>query len=202
MAKPKFDYDSEDFYEEIMALAMQGLTDAEIADGLEARFGQSLHPDVFGSMKNGTYAGWTDEENERRSAHIYRVLARGRRKITGIVRGVYLKAAIGGKKLKNKSTTTRHLRDEDGNLTGKDEIQIVESEYEQGPNMQALAVWLYHHDPQWRAVERGGEPDTDGDSAKVAKGVDIEAWIKRETTVDVTLENGELQVTRGGQPQQ
>ena len=33
MARPKkFDYDSDDFYDEILALSMQGLTDAEIAD--------------------------------------------------------------------------------------------------------------------------------------------------------------------------
>ena len=30
MAKPKFNYDSEDFYKEIYALAMQGLNDGEI----------------------------------------------------------------------------------------------------------------------------------------------------------------------------
>ena len=31
MARPKkFDYDSDDFYDEILALSMQGLTDAEI----------------------------------------------------------------------------------------------------------------------------------------------------------------------------
>ena len=36
MGRPKkFDYDSDDFYDEILALAMQGLTDAEIADALE-----------------------------------------------------------------------------------------------------------------------------------------------------------------------
>ena len=36
MARPKkFDYDSDDFYDEILALSMQGLTDAEIADALE-----------------------------------------------------------------------------------------------------------------------------------------------------------------------
>ena len=69
MARPKkFDYDSDDFYDEILALSMQGLTDAEIADALDDKFGVSLSPEVFNCMKNGNYDKWSDEENERRSA--------------------------------------------------------------------------------------------------------------------------------------
>ena len=46
MARPKkFDYDSDDFYDEILALSMQGLTDAEIADALDDKFGVSLSPE-------------------------------------------------------------------------------------------------------------------------------------------------------------
>lgn len=52
MARPKkFDYDSDDFYDEILALAMQGLTDAEIADSLADKLGVSLFPEAFSSMK-------------------------------------------------------------------------------------------------------------------------------------------------------
>ena len=106
MARPKkFDYDSDDFYDEILALSMQGLTDAEIADALDDKFGVSLSPEVFNCMKNGNYDKWSDEENERRSARLAKVLARGRRKINSIVRGAYLKAALGGKKIKNKTVT-------------------------------------------------------------------------------------------------
>lgn len=47
---PKFDYDSDDFYDEILALSMQGLTDAEIADNLEDKFKTSLPPEVFCCM--------------------------------------------------------------------------------------------------------------------------------------------------------
>ena len=49
----KFDYDSDDFYDEILALSMQGLNDAEIADALGDKFGESLSPEVFYTMKNG-----------------------------------------------------------------------------------------------------------------------------------------------------
>lgn len=56
---PKFNYDSEDFTDELLALAMQGYTDDEIADALEERFGQSLDPTTFSSMKNGHYECWS-----------------------------------------------------------------------------------------------------------------------------------------------
>ena len=111
MARPKkFDYDSDDFYDEILALSMQGLTDAEIADALDDKFGVSLSPEAFSSMKNGNYDKWSNEENERRSARLVKVLARGRRKLNSIVRGAYLKAALGGKTIKNKTVTTRKLK--------------------------------------------------------------------------------------------
>lgn len=85
MARPKkFDYDSGDFYDEILALAMQGLTDAEIADSLADKFGQSLSQEAFSTMNNGCYDKWSDEESQRRSARFVKVLAHGRRKITSI----------------------------------------------------------------------------------------------------------------------
>ena len=153
MARPKkFDYDSDDFYDEILALSMQGLTDAEIADALDDKFGVSLSPERFNCMKNGTYEAWSDEENEKRSARLCKVLARGRRKINSIVRGAYLKAALGGKKIKNKTVTTRKLKI-DGVYTEDEEIQTTEGETELPPNMQALSTWLYHHDEEWRKKE-------------------------------------------------
>lgn len=179
MARPKkFDYDSDDFYDEILALSMQGLTDAEIADALEDKFGVSLSPEVFYSMKNGNYNKWSDEENERRSARLAKVLARGRRKINSIVRGAYLKAALGGKKLKNKSTTTRRLKLPDGTLTDEEDIQTTVSEIEQPANIQALSTWLYHHDPEWRKVEKNQSDDEDISSGG---SIDIDKWINDNT---------------------
>ena len=166
MARPKkFDYDSDDFYDEILALSMQGLTDAEIAD------------EMFSCMKNGNYEAWSDEENERRSARLSKVLARGRRKINSIVRGAYLKAALGGKKIKNKTVTTRKLKI-DGVYTEDEEIQTTEGETELPPNMQALSTWLYHHDEEWRKVEKKQEDDEDVSSNG---SIDIEKWINDNT---------------------
>ena len=151
MARPKkFDYDSDDFYDEILALSMQGLNDAEIADALGDKFGESLDPETFSCMKNGNYVGWTEEENERRSARFLKALARGRRKITSLVRGAYLKGALGGKKIKSKTVVTRKLR-VNGEETEDEVIQTSETESEMPYNMQALATWLYNHDDEWRA---------------------------------------------------
>lgn len=176
MARPdKFDYDSDDFYDEILALAMQGLTDAEIADALETKFGTSLSPESFSCMKNGTYRQWTKKENKVRSERLNKVLARGRRKINSLVRGTFLKAALGGRKLKNKSTVTRKMRTPDGSETDAEEIQTTEMENEMPPNIQALSTWLYHHDEEWRKIQR--KEDEDEDMAN-AKNIPIENWIK------------------------
>lgn len=172
MGRPKkFDYDSDDFYDEILALSMQGLTDAEIADALADRFGVSLSPEMFCCMKNGNYNRWSDKENKRRSERLAKVLARGRRKINSIVRGAYLKAALGGKKIKSKTITKRKLK-LDGVYTDDEEIQTTEGETELPPNMQALSTWLYHHDSEWRKVERKEEDDEDNEI-----DIDESKWI-------------------------
>lgn len=176
---PKFDYDSDDFYDEILALAMQGLNDAEIADALGDKFGVSLSPERFNCMKNGNYEAWTEEENTRRSERLCKVLARGRRKTTSLVRGAYLKAALGGKKIKTRTVVTRRLK-LDGMYTDDEEIQTSETETEMPYNIQALATWLYHHDPEWRKVQRKQDTETSEIPVDIKKGVSIDAWIKRE----------------------
>lgn len=180
MGRPrKFDYDSDDFYDEILALAMQGLTDAEIADSLEDKFGESLSPEMFSCMINGNYKAWSDEENERRSARLSKVLARGRRKINSIIRGAYLKAALGGKKIKSKTTVRRKLKI-DGEYTDDEEIQTSETEQELPYNIQAMATWLYHHDKEWRKVERKQDEESSDIPINIRKGVDIDNWIRKQ----------------------
>ena len=181
MAKPKFDYDSDDFYDEILALAMQGFNDAEIADALGDKFGNSLDPETFNTMKNGSYIGWNKEQNERRGSRILKVLARGRRKVTGIVRGRYLKAALGGIKTKNIQRVKKPIYDDQGNLADEVVVQISESEFESSPNIQALATWLYNHDPDWRKIQRGMDVEAQDIPTNIEQGVDIDKWIKKET---------------------
>lgn len=195
---PKFDYDSDDFYDEILALSIQGLTDAEIADSLDDKFGQTLTPEAFSCMKNGNYSKWSDEENARRSERLVKVLARGRRKTNSIVRGAFLKAALGGKRLKNTQRVKRPIYTEDGTRTGDIVVQETESEFEQSPNIQALSVWLYHHDPEWRKIQRNQDLEDSDIPTDLQKGVDIDAWIKQEVNTkakenpsEETTENAE-----------
>lgn len=191
MAKPKFDYDSDEFYEEIFALSLQGLNDAEIADGLYDKFGERLDPDTFSAMKGGRYPLWSPEENKARGERINRVLAHGRRKINAIVRGAYLKAALGGKKTKNKSTTFRHEYDDKGEPVGKYPIQEVISEIEMPPNIQALSTWMYHHDPDWRRIQRGLDTETSEIPENIDHGIDIDAWIRKESETFAGQDNNE-----------
>lgn len=158
--KPKFDYEADEFYEEILALALQGLTDAEISYSLSEKFGQTLNPDVFGAMKNGYYQGWNEADNKRRSERIQRVLARGRHKTVSILRGRYIKAALGGIKTKSKSVVTRKVVMEDKE-TEAEVIQTTETEMELPPNVQALANLLYHYDTDWREVQQSAPSKED-----------------------------------------
>lgn len=101
---PKHDYDSDDFYDQVFYLAFNGAINSEIAVSL------NLVPDVFNKMVNGNYQPWSEEDNARRSARLSRVIANAREKINYMVRGRYLKAALGGIKVKSKTTRSRPFR--------------------------------------------------------------------------------------------
>lgn len=158
--KPKHDYKSEEFLSQVESYAKKGFTDKEIAYAL------GIEPSYFYDLKG-------------RFSEISVVLSRGRAQINAAVRAKFLAMALGG--IKTKSTVVRKLRDSEGNLTGEDELQVSESEL--APNLQAMSVWLYHHDEEWRKVER--KQDEDADIPKdIQRGVDIEAWIRKEVEDD------------------
>ena len=177
---PKFDYDSMEWYTAITRLAMQGCSDTEIAYGLEDELGVRLSSVAFLNMRNGTYDKWTEEENKRRSEELVYVLEHARNRLNSIVRGRFLKSALGGQKVKNVSVTKRRIQ-VDGVLTDNEVIQTTESESETQPDRQALATWLYHHDKEWRRIQRGIEIGEDIPKAK--QGVDITRWIDLENAV-------------------
>lgn len=172
MAKPKHDYNSEDFYQEIYGYAFNGMNDAEIADALD------LEPEVFCRMKAGSYQSWGEKENEEYSKRIGQVLSRARNKINSIVRGAYLKGALGGKKVKSKTNVTRRVKLPDGTLSDIEDVQSSETEQELAPNMQALATWLYHHDKEWRKIERKQDEGSSDVPQDINEGVSIDSWIK------------------------
>lgn len=170
---PKHDYDGDDFYDQVFYLAFNGAINSEIAVSM------NLTPDVFNKMVNGNYQPWNEEENARRSARLSRVLANAREKINLAVRGRYLKAALGGIKVKSK--TIRYIKGEEDQT-----LEVVqETETELAPNMQALTTWMYHHDPEYRKVQRGFEP-SDSQTANadnIEQGVNIAAWIEDHVVV-------------------
>lgn len=85
--------------------------------------------------------------------------------------------ALGG--IKTKSTVVRKLKDQDGNLTGEEELQVSESEL--APNLQAMSVWLYHHDEEWRRVERRQDEDN---TLERENGIDIDKWMEENESED------------------
>ena len=187
MPRPKkFNYDSNDFYDEILALAMQGLNDAEIADALSDRFGVSLSPAVFCTMKNGNYDKWNEKENRIRSERLAKVLERGRRKINAIVEGAWLKSGLGGKKIKTKTTIYSKYRCKckgtdksckkchgTGWVVSKELATVEETEQELAPNPQVLATWKYHHDPDWRKIEQKQKEDESVSNAPPVVNVQV-----------------------------
>lgn len=174
MNPQRHDYDSEEFYQEVYGYAFQGAKDEEIADFLE------ISPQHFNKMKNGTYEGWADADKVARSEKLKEVLERARRKVNFVVRGRYLKAALGGIKIKSKTTIRKKLRI-DGHYTDDEEIQTTENESETSPNVAALATWLYHHDKEWRSIQRGEE---NNNVQRSEIGIDIERWIAKEVKGD------------------
>lgn len=181
MANKKFDYDSEAFYTAIGNLAARDFDDNEIAmhigeeirsiiikknreaedEAIEA--GKEELPDpidvdsvpdgldaaVFSRMKNGKYERWNEQENKLRSMLIAQALQRARTRLCLVYKGVYDKLALGKWKTTTKTTTTRKTMDRDGNPFNETTTNITEAELP--PNLQALTVWRFNHDQEYRA---------------------------------------------------
>ena len=85
--------------------------------------------------------------------------------------------ALGG--IKTKNTTVRKIRDKDGNLTGEEEVQVVEGEL--APNLSAQMTWLYHYDEDWRKVERKQDEES---TLYSESGIDIDKWMEENESED------------------
>lgn len=153
--KPKYDYNSEEFLKKIEDFAKKGCTDKEIAIAMD------LNPAYFCELK-GLHTKLAE------------VLTRGRAIITSAVRAKFLAMALGG--IKTKSKTTRKIKDKNGNYTGEEEV--MSSEGELAPSLQAMSVWLYHHDEDWRKIERKQDEEANDIPQNIEKGIDIDSWIK------------------------
>ena len=109
----------------------------------------SLSIEVFNRMKNGNYEGWNEQENKLRSMLISQVLERARSKLCLVYKGVYDKLALGKWKTKSKTKTTAKKLDKEGNPY--EETTVTETEQDLAPNLQALTMWRFHHDKEFRS---------------------------------------------------
>ena len=177
-AKKKFDYDGQDFYTAIGNLAAKDYNDNEIAqfvgeeirrivternneklnaaelgDDLQLEDVDSIPVDglaaeVFSKMKNGQYDGWSEQENKLRSMLICQVLQRARAKLSLYYKGVYDNLARGKIKLKTTQTVERKTVNRDGQPYT--ETTTTTTEQELPPNLQAITMWRFHHDPEFK----------------------------------------------------
>lgn len=179
-ASKKFDYDSEDFYAAIANLASRDFNDNEIAmhlgeeirsiikkrneDEIDAAIDagaeqvpepvdvsdipDNLAPEVFSRMKNGIYDKWSEQENKLRSMLIGQALARARTKLNLVYKGVYDKLAMGKWKTKSTTNVVRKTVTKDGENIVEETTTVTEQELP--PNMQAISVWRFNHDPEFR----------------------------------------------------
>ena len=179
-ARKKFNYDGKDFYDAIGNLANRDFDDHEIAlhIGEEIRsiirrrnqeaedaaidaeleelpepeewedIPDSLSASDFSKMKNGKYEGWNEQENALRSMLISQVLQRARTNLCLAYKGVYDKLALGKWKTKTITETTQTKVDREGNPY--EEKTTQETTQEIPPNLQALTMWRFHHDQEFK----------------------------------------------------
>ena len=215
VTKPKFDYDSPDFYDAIRELASRGCTDSEIANGMEMLSGEArssypndvwpdfpkLSPETFSRMKNGKYKKWSDEQNAVRSERIGQVLARARDKINIAIRGTLIEMALG--KIKTTSVTYHRIRKK-CECKGKDKAcpqcggtgwydlsdrQLVEErEQTVTPSLQLLTTWLHHHDTEWRRIDLMKHTENNEDDLQIT-GIDINVVYSSKKDLELQEKN-------------
>lgn len=189
MAKPKYDYDSEEFYSTLQRFASVVEQDDRVAILLD------LTPEVFNKMKNGKYEGWDKEKNERRSERISQVLIRARSATMARIHNTLFQLAIGEAYSYTDSVKMAGVHCE---CRGKkatcpicggtgwvanpnsDDVIIQKSRTKMAPSLPALTVYLRHHDPDYRKIERGLDEEASEIPTDVAQGIDVMDWLSAE----------------------
>ena len=146
--KAAYNYTDKDFLRTLRLYAEQGLSDSEIASELD------ITPECFSRRK-------------ARHPEMVDALRMGRVRINAMLKNRFLQLALGGIVLKVYKER----------IVRRDEI-VVTTERESLPSLQAICNWLYHHDEDWRKVERkksSKKDETSGGSD------DLSGWIKRNT---------------------
>lgn len=166
--KPKYDYTSESFLSMIADYAKRTCTDTEIA--------QNIGLSVSEFCKKKT-----------EFPQIAQTLSHARSGINTVVRGTFLKTALGGRLIKTYSYVQKRCECRgndpkcpicDGTGWITPEQHRVVTETEQAPNPMVQIRWLMNYDTDFRKRTKG-EAD-DELPQNIQKGVDIKDWLKKE----------------------
>lgn len=169
--KPKFDYTGEEYLNKISELARKGYTDRDIA------FTIGLSESTF-------------FEQKAKHSEISEALAHARSQLNTVVRGAFLKAALGGKLTRRYSYVQKRCEcggkdpdcpicDGTGWIT-PEQHRVVE-EIEQAPNLMAQNRWLMNYDADWKKKTRGVDEEEDN----TVDGFDIEVTFNKKEDLDL-----------------
>ena len=178
MAKPKYDYDSDYFYQRIQESADRQMQENHIIwDKVIAADLGFETPTTFSEMKNGEYRAWSKEENERRSKRINDLLSRARAGVEPEVWKMVLEMGLG--KVQAQDITFDKIGDKI-----QDEQRITV--HKLPPNLNALQMWLRHHSQMFRSIESGKLEDEENSDipTDINHGIDIGKWIEKEVNDD------------------
>lgn len=178
MAKPKYDYDSDYFYQRIQESADRQMQENHIIwDKVIAADLGFETPTTFSEMKNGEYRAWSKEENERRSKRINDLLSRARAGVEPEVWKMVLEMGLG--KVQAQDITFDKIGDKI-----QDEQRITV--HKLPPNLNALQMWLRHHSQMYRSIESGKLEDEENSDipTDINHGIDIGKWIEKEVSDD------------------
>lgn len=142
--KPKYSYTDVNFLMNLESYAKKGLTDKEIATSL------NITPECFSRRK-------------KRHPEIVNALKKGRTIINALLKSKLLQMALGGIVIKGY----KHR------VTVGDQI-VTTTIRDSAPNLQAICNWLYHHDEEWRSIEKKE------DIASTHKNTTAEKWVRNQ----------------------
>lgn len=175
MARPKYDYDSEDFYRRIRKSAERQMRDSHIIWDKVIAKDLSLNERTFSEMKRGEYRHWSESENETRRRRINEVLSEAEESFTPEVWKMILEMGLG-----NAESQDTVFDVVDGKAKNSQRVTV----HKLPPNLGALQLWLRHHSKTYRGVESGKADNDDDVPTEISHGVDIDKWIEKEVSDD------------------
>lgn len=174
MAKPKYDYDSDYFYQRIQESADRQMQENHIVWDKVIAQELGIGANTFSMMKTGDYCEWTREENEKRSARIQELLSRARASVEPEVWKMVLEMGLG--KVQAQDITFDKIADK---IQNEQRITV----HKLPPNLNALQMWLRHHSQMYRSIESGDMEKNDSDNR--VNGFDVTVVYNKKEDLDL-----------------